>query len=462
MVGTLTLGLSPLFMPLAASFMSDVPGLFVIVLCLYCCQRAITAGTDRAAVAWLCFAAASNVAGGTARQIAWLGVLVMVPSTAWLLRKRRGVFLAASLCWAASVVGVFYSLHWFAAQPYAVAGDIFKVAPIGTPASFVSILFAILGEFLAFIMLAFPILAAWLPRIRKARGATLGLSVCILLFFAALQWETKWTLPWVGHVIRTEFSSARAANTSQPPGHFILGKPACSVLSLLVIAAFLAFATTIRIKLRYSGNSAEPAPGRRIFWLLGPFFLSYCTLLLLLLYHRRTWILDRYLLGILPVAIIVFIWLYQRTVAPGLPAISVVTVAILGVLAIAGTHDWFAWQRARLAAIRQLRAQGIPRTAIAGGFEYDGWTQIESAGHINDPRIKVPPGAYQPRPMFCGSSMGARFCRPSTPAVHPKYFVAFKPSPCLVPSKFGPVYFCAWLPPFRRAIYVKQLPKLRR
>lgn len=95
-IGTLTLGLSPVFMPLSASFMTDIPGLFVIVLCLYCCQRAVRAGGDGAAMAWLALAAATNVVGGTARQVAWLGVLVMVPCTGWLLRERRKVLATAS------------------------------------------------------------------------------------------------------------------------------------------------------------------------------------------------------------------------------------------------------------------------------------------------------------------------------------------------------------------------------
>ena len=90
-LGALTLGLSPIFLPMAASYMTDVAGLFVIVLCLYLCQRAVVAQSDRAVVLWLCCAAASNVVGGTVRQISWLGALVMVPSTAWLLRSRRGV-----------------------------------------------------------------------------------------------------------------------------------------------------------------------------------------------------------------------------------------------------------------------------------------------------------------------------------------------------------------------------------
>ena len=41
---------------------------------------------DCASLLWLCIAVLVNVAGGTVRQIAWLGALVMVPSTAWLLR----------------------------------------------------------------------------------------------------------------------------------------------------------------------------------------------------------------------------------------------------------------------------------------------------------------------------------------------------------------------------------------
>src|SRR5260370_11262958 len=91
MVGTLTLGLSPLFLPLAASYMTDVAGLFCILLCLYLCQRALAAHSDRTAILWLACAALTNVAGGTVRQIAWVGTLIMVASRAWVLRERAGV-----------------------------------------------------------------------------------------------------------------------------------------------------------------------------------------------------------------------------------------------------------------------------------------------------------------------------------------------------------------------------------
>ena len=257
-VGTLTLGLSPLFMPLAASFMSDVPGLFVIVLCLYCCQRAVTAGTDRAAIAWLCFAAASNVVGGTARQIAWLGALVMVPCTGWLLRKRRGVLLSAMVCWGAAFAFVFYCMHWFARQPYSVPVGLLNGAPTAVRHPILATVLAMLGEFLCLLLLVFPVLIAWLPRIRKVRGPALLGVACALLFLTWLQWATRWNPPWLGNLLHPEFSSARAANVSFSIGPFILGKPVYSLLSLPVIAAFLAFLATAA----HPSGATSGAPGR--------------------------------------------------------------------------------------------------------------------------------------------------------------------------------------------------------
>src|ERR1700761_2528087 len=40
-IGTLTLVLSPLYVLLSASYMSDIFGLFAVVLCLYSCLRAL-------------------------------------------------------------------------------------------------------------------------------------------------------------------------------------------------------------------------------------------------------------------------------------------------------------------------------------------------------------------------------------------------------------------------------------
>jgi len=170
-------------------------------------------------------------------------------------------------------------------------------------------------------------------------------------------------------------------------------------------------------------------------------------------------ILDRYVLCLMPLAIIISTLLYQDYVSQNLPWLCAVTIAIYGVLAIAGTHDWFAWQRARISAINEVRATGVPRTEIQGGLEYDGWTQIEDGGHINQPLLEIPPGSFDPRPQI---PQVAEDCRVSfalyTPTVHPKYSVVFGPKWCLSPTEFPPISFQAWIPPFRRTIYVQGIP----
>jgi hypothetical protein len=95
-IGTLAFVLSPLYLMLSVTYMTDITSLFAIVLCLYGCLRALQSSTSSSAIAWLCFAVATNAICGTSRQIAWLGILVMLPCTLWLLRAQRRVFLAGA------------------------------------------------------------------------------------------------------------------------------------------------------------------------------------------------------------------------------------------------------------------------------------------------------------------------------------------------------------------------------
>ena len=95
-IGTLAFVLSPLYLTLSVTFMSDVPGLFAVVVCLYGCLRGLESTDDRTAIGWLCFAVVTNAICGTSRQTAWLGILVMVPSALWLLRARRRVLIAGA------------------------------------------------------------------------------------------------------------------------------------------------------------------------------------------------------------------------------------------------------------------------------------------------------------------------------------------------------------------------------
>ncbi|MEK6397843.1 MAG: glycosyltransferase family 39 protein, partial [Terriglobus sp.] len=79
-VGALALALCPLFLPMSISFMSDISGLFSILICYYCCLRALQSQRDSQVLTWLVAAGLLSIVGSTARQIAWMSPLVMVPS----------------------------------------------------------------------------------------------------------------------------------------------------------------------------------------------------------------------------------------------------------------------------------------------------------------------------------------------------------------------------------------------
>jgi len=461
--GTLTFGLSPLFLPLAGSFMTDVPGVFVILLCLYLCKRAVDAGTARSTIAWLTLAAASNALGGSVRQIAWLGALVMLPSTGWLLRKRRGVLLASFFLWGISAAAIFLTMQWFSHQPYSLPEPILPPAGLNPIKHSIHLLFQLSGALLCILLMVFPILVAWLTTVRSLNSAALSKLALITATFGVFEWITSWTAPWLYHVLSAEFDPNRNGENGAAmfPG---LPKWGRETISLLVVVTALILLRQLRSKLWpqlkswAKGRTALPSPWQDILWLLGPF--TVCYFLLLIPRGYRFVISDTYLLPIIPIAILCLLLLHQRWIAKPIPRISFAVLAIFALLSVAGTHDWFAWYRAKTIAANEILASGVPRTEIQGGWAYDGWTQIEADGYLNDPRLVLPAGAYhpvpnpQPDPNKCGYDFTSY-----TPAIHPRFSLVFaRKMSCLTPSKFPPVHYRTWLPPFSGTIYVQRIP----
>src|ERR1700722_8880143 len=461
-VGALTLGLSPLFLPLAASYMTDIAGLFSILLCLYLCQRALAANSDRTTILWLACAALTNIAGGTVRQIAWLGTLVMVPSTAWLLRKRTSVKRMAVLLWIVSAISVLACMRWFERQPYALPEKIIQGPVTGNMLG--HMLAELLKTLLCLALVTFPILAAWIPILRSLSRSALTRIACILVAMgaASIVLGNRGSLehrimPWLGHVIGTLsiFSSTGEMLGSRP---VTLTLPMRVGLSLVVMAAMLTLVEQMLAKPRRR-NGSRAASLHEALWILGPFAISYVVFLLPRALYSVVY--DRYLLGLMPLAIIMLLLVHQRWVAEQLPAVTVAALSLFALYAIAGTHDWFALNRARAAGIAQIHASGVPATSIQGGFDYDGWTQIEAAGYINDVRLRTPANSYHVNlsPLQLSEQCRLNFAE-YTPAIHPKYFVVFEPMTCLAPSKYPPVTYRTWLPPFQRMIYIQQAPNI--
>lgn len=467
--GTLALALSPIFLPSAASYMTDIPGLLVILVCVYMCQRAVATRSDRVALLWLCSAMVVNVAGGTVRQIAWLGALIMVPSTAWLLRERRGMKIAGVLLWVLSLAGVLVCLHWFNEQPYSVPEHIIW-APVRLM-TLAHLCAQIVKTFLCFLLVIFPVSVVWLsaaPRLNRNAWLRFAGAMALVISLTILAYKEgridTWVMPWLMFLL--------AEQSSVIPGMFGMTSVAMTLwiriaISLLVIAS--SFIVVERVVSRKQNKQLDSDPHALswsdLAWILSPFSVSY----LLILVPRGAFdqIQDRYLVGLMPTAIVLLLRLYQERVRAKLPLVSLVALTAFAVYSIAGTHDFFAESRAQVRAIQMVQSSGVPRKSIQAGFPDDGWVQIEHGGHINEPRLKVPAGAYDPNtddlkiPDKCKPSFMAY-----TPAIIPKYLVEFPwfknplelPPPwCFVRTKYPPFPYRTWLPPFHETLYVQQL-----
>ena len=471
--GTLAFALSPIFMPSAVSFMTDVPGMFIIFVCMYMCQEAIKSASDRAALMWLASATVFNVAAGTARQIAWLGALVMVPSTFWLLRKRRGAKETGVVLWGLSFVAVLIFLHWFNSQPYSVPEHIIWARI--TWGTFPHLAAQLIKMVLCLLLIILPMTVAWLPSARKLTqngwlriGGVLGVFVAFEFFAKAMGRMDTWLMPWLMYLL-PEQSSLR-------PGMF--GTPLEMPLWIrFAISLFVVAAAVIAVEQVLERRRSEPPkrsavcgvgrPGtswNEVAWMLGPFSLSY----VLLLMPRGAFdvIQDRYMVGLVPAILIVLLKLYQEQIGPRLPAVSIVMLGLFAAYSVAGTHDYYAESRAQVRAIQMVEDTGVARKSIQAGFPSDGWIQIENGGHINEARIKVPAGAYDPKP-FSKIPDGCRDGFTNfAPAIDPKYFILFPwfknpslppPSWCFVRANFPPIHYTTWLPPFHETMYVKRL-----
>ena len=124
--------------------------------------------------------------------------------------------------------------------------------------------------------------------------------------------------------------------------------PVRIAISLIVILAGLAFAEETFAMARSYRLAREKAPPeanslerkhfswRELTWLLGPFALSYVGLLLPRAMQGFTF--DRYLLPLLPVAIIILLRLYELRSATELPALSWAVLAAFAFYTVAAGH----------------------------------------------------------------------------------------------------------------------------
>lgn len=458
--GALTVGLSPLFIAMSVTFMTDISGLFAIVAGLYCCLRALDSSTTRNIILWMTGAVIASQLGGTARQLPWVIALVMVPSTAWILRRHRGVLAGAAVLWMVSIAAILACLWWFKHQPFSVPEPLLE-RPIGFRS-----LRELAGTLLAFLLclalVVMPALASALERLKTLRAkhwliliaiSLVAVWVCRAITF---HWAEKGLLPWTGDILDKLgiFDYPNAWQLGVLPYLFNTTARAIGSFLVLFTAAVYCFVTF--------GTDAKPgtaSPHRPSWSSLMQLLLPFAAAYILLMAPRGLWmqLLDRYALPLMPIALIFLLRMHEERISSKVPIISWITLAAFSAFSITGTHDWIANHRARLAAVHKLEAAGIPASEIQAGFEFDGTTQIDLRGAVFDPRVTYPKSIdvspYRPAglPADCKSLFNEH-----TPAIHPKFFLAYQQVPCLEPSSYREVPYRAWLPPFDRSILILQ------
>ncbi|HEV2578527.1 MAG TPA: glycosyltransferase family 39 protein [Acidobacteriaceae bacterium] len=459
-LGALTLGLSPLFVPMAVSFMTDISGLIAIVACIYCCLRAMESSNTRAVLSWLVLAEIVGLLGGTTRQIAWVTVLAMVPSAAWILRRRRGVLLLGVALWLVSVAFIGACMWWFKHQPFNVPELLIQHRLRWRDAR--ELAGTLLAALLCLCLVLMPALAAGSVALRRMKwwqlalllaGSIVAVLVCRFITYHLTE---KGLLPWTGDIIDKldVFDSPNAWLLGVAPTTLgVTGRAIGSAIVLFTTALFVVALYKTRGSVR--SGAAHRHSWRDLITLFAPFTAAYLALLI----PRGIWamVIDRYLLPLIVIALIFLLRLYQERVSSTLPWTSWVVLFILGAFTVLGTHDWIASHRARLQAVQQLERAGIPRSKIEAGYEFDGMTQIDLRGVVIDPRVHYPPSVdTRPyRPAGVPPQCKALF-NPHTPAVHPELFLAYEQVPCLGPSRFDAVSYRGWMPPFHREILILQ------
>ena len=464
---TLTLVLSSLYFSLACAFKTDIAGVLCLLACLYMCLRALQTQSERHAMAWISCAALVNAVGGTVRQIHWLGLLVMIPLTLWLLRKSRRVLVAGGISWFIGVIFIAVASHWLAKQPYVIPVPLF-------PTRIDSRALRILADHsmaagLQLALLALPVLLMFSGTLRlwnRRAAAVVGVGIlCAVasgfVMFRAHKLDLM-IAPFIdSYMTDTSFNRLSAiAAVGIPLGHASDGLG--WLFTGITVFAILCLAVCVFDRSRRPATiqqEVNPASWPKLGILLGPFTAAYFLVLCLTLL-RNGLFFDRYLLPLFAILLLVLTRYYQERVKAKLPWASVLLIVVFAAFSVAATHDIFALFRGYATANEEILSSGVPPTAIAGPWELQGWTQIDTTGYINDEKIQIPRGAFVPQParvhlLDCIASI------PSfewVPSIKPAYVITSDPLGCGGRVAFPPVMYSTWIAPRTNWIYALKLP----
>jgi 4-amino-4-deoxy-L-arabinose transferase-like glycosyltransferase len=140
-----------------------------------------------------------------------------------------------------------------------------------------------------------------------------------------------------------------------------------------IAGAGLLVMTARRVRQAVRMGGGPPSSRREMLRVL---LVSFGAIYLLFQLSTSTGIFDRYLLPLLPVVVLLGLDAAPRDLARSPAVVAVLVVS--GLFSVAGTREYLSWAGARDRAVRALVARGIPAADIDGGYEVNGPLHFES------------------------------------------------------------------------------------
>lgn len=373
-VAALTVGFGPVFFELAHTFMTDVPFIGFATIALLFLARALAGGGDHQ----LAIGCVATVAAVLCRQV---GIVVPVAFAVVCVVYGRGrlaarggrallpLLLSASALWGLRQVLAFSQ----AAGDGLGVGDVIAAWSMrGNPPAALRLMrdnllvaWIYCGLFLAPVLLHSS--AAWRASLARPRRFD-AVAVAAALLAGATLWFWQRGMPLRGNVLIKSglgpitlhdiYVRGLANDTPLPEGFW----HAVTALAVLGAALLIAQLTAVAAHLR---RAAADERAVRLLLLLSAAG-TFAALSVVIPF-------DRYYLPV--TAILAAALAPPPTLATGRAGGTAATVllAAMALFAVAGTHDYLSWNRARWQALAQLtEVDGIAPQRIDGGPEFNG------------------------------------------------------------------------------------------
>lgn len=445
--GSLAFVTSPLFTPLAASFMTDVYGCFFMLLSFYCGASAGGASLSvRQRISWLCASVLTGYIGGLDRQTVYVAPGAVLLWSIWRWRRDRAMTIATGCLLAALGAGAFMAVRWQTLQPLG-AGEI-----VTYTANWKNSAIYPVSMILTLTLLLLPAV------VRLANGRWRVpipyyaiSSLCVAGGFA-LFWRASHRLlfPWQVNFL-TQFGFFQDNEVMSGHNTAVLNHNIRVVVTIVVLAMLVRIIGVLLANqaLGNLGGTLRRAwqlfcESPAILQMSGFFAVAYIGLLI---FQARLVVFDRYLIPLIPIGLIGALLFCQKLPGKPLTVLNWSMLTLFALYGVAVTHDYFASLRARVIAFERLEARGIPRTQISGGYELDGWTQVEAEKRVGYPSAADDLWNQDP------TKAGYWFLH-FTPDIDPVYYLAWSEETSRRSLFLPAVSFGTWLPPFRREIKI--------